>query len=165
MKAKFRFEPDRPFPTYAYLPGIHIHPNKPGGHSHKEEDPLIKHIDPATIQNNSDFRYALDLLNYGYYWESHVLFEAMWNAHHRKGSLADFFKALIKIAAGAIKDEMNQREAASGHFKRSLELITAIKSTEGDQFLGFSLTEMEKHLEEAILINSHNIIPLYPEWV
>lgn len=164
MKAKFRLEPERPFPAYAYLPGKNIHPNKLGGHSHEEDELLLNEIDPKTIHKNSDFRYALDLLNYGYYWESHVLFEAMWNAHKRKGSMADFFKAMIKIAAGAIKDELNHREAASGHFKRSLELIMAIRREEGERFLGFSLTELEKHLNEAILINSHRLIPLYPDW-
>lgn len=165
MKMKFRLQPDRNFPAYAFLPGIHIHPNKPGGHSHEEDELLLKHVDPSTIESNSDFRYAIDLLNYGYYWESHVFFEAMWNAHDRKGAVADFFKALIKIAAGAIKDELNHREAASLHFKRALELISAIKSKEGDKFLGFSLIDLEKHLNEAILINAHCLIPLYPDWV
>lgn len=164
MKTKYRLEPSKNFPEYAFLPGKHTHPNKPGGHSHKEDELKLKPVIAENINSNSDFRFGIDLLNYGYYWESHVLFEALWNSHERKGAMADFFKALIKIAAGAIKDELDQRGAASGHYKRALELIIAIKSVEGEMFLGFSLTELEKHINEAIETKSNTLLPIYPEW-
>lgn len=164
MKTKFRLEPNRPFPEYAFLPGKHTHPNKPGGHSHQEEELVLKPISPETISENSDFRFGIDLLNYGFYWESHVLFEAFWNAHKRTGPIAEFFKALIKIAAGAIKDELDHRAAASGHYKRALELINDIKRTEGDLFLGFSLSELESHLNDAIQNRTNSLFPLEPHW-
>jgi len=164
MRTKHRLEPQRSFPQYAFLPGKHVHPNRPGGHSHEVSNSFSKQIIQEEIHKSSDFRYGLDLLNYGYYWESHVLFESLWNAHERKGPMADFFKALIKIAAGAIKDELKQREAASGHYKRALELITSIRESEGDNFLGFSLPDLEKHLIDAMEINSHAVIPIYPQW-
>jgi hypothetical protein len=164
MKTTLRLEPSRSFPEYAFLPGKHIHPNKPGGHSHQDELLILNPINPEKISENSDFRYGIDLLNHGYYWESHVLFEAFWNAHQRTGVIADFFKALIKIAAGAIKDELDQRAAASGHYKRALELISDIKRTEGDSFLGFSLSEFERHLNDAIHNGTNSLFPLEPHW-
>lgn len=44
---------------------------------------------------------GIDLFNHGFYWESHEAWEAVWISAGRRGSVADFLKALIKVAAAA----------------------------------------------------------------
>jgi hypothetical protein len=65
-------------------------------------------------------------LNLGYFWESHVYLEAIWNENNRKGKEADLLKALIKIAAAGVKFRMNMKEAAIGHLARAKELFTTL---------------------------------------
>ena len=126
-----RYCPAKELPSYAFRPGQHIHPNKEGGHFFGTSEVLPSKL---SIKNN-DFLYAIDLFNNLYYWESHVYLEAIWNFYKRKGSEADFCKALIKLAAGALKQELNQNEQAKNHFLRSKELITNIEDY-SFEFLG-----------------------------
>lgn len=108
----------RPFPPYAHLPGQSVHPNKPGGHQEKDGEPK------ADQQNAQElFCYGIDLFNYGYFWEAHVYFEAIWHFEQRKGPSADFLKALIKLCAAALKARMGSQEASKGHVLRAIELL------------------------------------------
>ncbi|HET9845833.1 MAG TPA: DUF309 domain-containing protein [Nitrospira sp.] len=62
---------------------------------------------------------GIDLFNFGYWWESHEQFEALWHAfghHTREGS---FFKGLIQLAAACIKGVMNNPAAASRLLKNA----------------------------------------------
>lgn len=115
-----RYIPEKDFPPYAFVPGKHPHPEKENGHmfgtkvnSEKLED----------YQDSSAYLYAVDLYNHGYYWESHVWWECLWHLENRKGDLADFLKALIKLAAGKLKIKMGQKEVANNHILRAFELI------------------------------------------
>src|SRR5689334_15901904 len=94
-----RFIPTWPFPSYIFIPGVNPHPKKTGGHSHGEPEPKSEPLDLQKPQDSQFLRFSLDLYNYGYFWESHVYFEALWNAHGRQGSVADFLKGMIKLSA------------------------------------------------------------------
>lgn len=117
-----RFCPDREFPPYAFLPGKSPHPEKEGGHMFGHEI-QVEALTPSNLPTNPDFAYALDLFNYGYYWESHVWWEELWHLAGRKGPLADLLKALIKFAAAGVKIELEQSAPSMGHIDRGLELI------------------------------------------
>jgi hypothetical protein len=118
-----RYIPQKDFPAYAFVPGQHPHPEKEGGHMFGEEvssDQLLGFKDcPAYL-------YAIDLYNYGYYWEAHVWWECLWHLENRTGDLADFLKALIKLSAGKLKMKMGQEEIANNHIERGLALITEL---------------------------------------
>lgn len=106
------------FPPYAHLPGVSVHPNKPGGHQADRGEPK------ASTENAQElFEYGIDLFNFGYFWEAHVYFEALWHFEGRSGGNADFLKALIKLSAAALKARMNSTEAALGHKLRAHELL------------------------------------------
>lgn len=104
-----------------------------------EKDPIAPAILISTPQNNDHFKYALDLFNHGYFWESHVYFEALWNTHGRSGPVAEFMKAAIKLGAAAIKFKLGQGASGKGHLARAIELLDYVKSLEGNHFLGFDL--------------------------
>ena len=119
--------PDKAFPEYAFLPGHNPHPNKEGGHSYG-----VPEVEPLPLDSEFPFRseeylFSLDLYNFGFYWESHVGFEALWNKAGRTGFIADFLKALIKLGAAGIKARLKLEKAFEGHLERGYELFKAIQ--------------------------------------
>lgn len=147
---KKRYHPERDFPSYIFVPGENPHPKKTGGHMEGEDDPVTDPLDPARPFESDFLRYSLDLYNHGYFWEAHVYLESLWNAHKRRGPVADFLKALIKLSAGGVKISIGQAESARGHFERARELIESVMGTEGESFLGFNLKSIISQIDHAI---------------
>ena len=139
-----RYLPDRPFPPYAFIPGKHPHPEKPGGHMENTE---VSGEKLTSFKTNEAYLFAVDLYNSKYYWESHVWWEYLWHLENRKGETADFLKGLIKYAAGQIKEIMGQSDIAQGHFMRGRELLTPL----GNQRHGLSLPTFIKNPSIIIL--------------
>lgn len=121
-------------------------------------DPVSEPIPESDPGSSEHFRFAIDLYNYGYYWESHVYFEALWNAHKRQGPVADLLKALIKLGAGGVKLSLKENQNAEEHFERAKELLSDVKKHKGADFLGLNLNEL---LEQ---INSGKEIKIVPAW-
>jgi uncharacterized protein len=163
MNIQHRYIPSWPFPPYIFVPGKNPHPKKVGGHMEAEEDPCTEPLDLANPQEAEFLRYSLDLFNYGYFWESHVYFEALWNAHRREGSVADFLKGMIKLGAGGVKISIDQTEAAAGHYERARELFTSVKDAEGDVFLGFNLLNLIIKIDTALETKEMTIY-VHPDW-
>jgi len=138
--------PERQLPDYAFIPGLNPHPFKEGGHWFGEEEPIAKTIDDENPLSNKDYCYALDLINYEFYWEAHVYLEALWNAHKRSGPIAEFLKAIIICCAGEVKRIKGQNTAAEAHHKRAHELITLLIK-DHQEILGLKLLEMLKNWE------------------
>ena len=159
-----RFEPSIDFPAYAFLPGQHVHPNKSGGYRHLQDEPDVAPIDLHAPEQNKYFRHGIDLLNYGYFWESHVYFEALWNVHQRTGPVADFLKALIKIAAGGIKHQLGQTAAFKGHLERALEICNELREQKIEKVAGFHIEELSNRLNMSVETISMGVLPLYPSW-
>lgn len=160
---KKRLLPEREFPPYIFIPGKNPHPKKIGGHMEGEADPKAPKVSAQNPGENTELRYALDLLNYGYFWESHVYFEALWNAHGREGEMADFFKALIKLGAAALKLELAQYDRAVEHFLRAQELIRIVSQQVGEKFLGIDLTQLQEEITHQISLQRYQLIIL-PDW-
>lgn len=127
-----------------------------------EAEPTALLIDPNHPETNEIFRYALDLLSHGFFWESHVYFEALWNAHGRQGPIADFLKALIKLGAAGVKHLIGQVQAAAAHVERALELLEA-QRREGPTFLGFELAQMMTTLRTAMMQQRYEF-SFQPNW-
>jgi hypothetical protein len=124
-----------------------------------EQDPIVSPIDVKRPQFNEDFRYALDLFNHGYYWESHVYFEALWNAHGRHGPISDFLKGMIKLGAAGVKLALGQSGLAQGHKERAIDLFQALLDLEGEVFLGFRLRVLIESIGTSLAVPD-----VYPEW-
>lgn len=139
---KIRYLPNRPFPEYVFVPGENPHPKKVGGHMEGEKDPVVEPLNKDRPFDSDVLRYSLDLYNHGYFWESHVYFEALWNAHQRQGTIADFLKAMIKLGAAGVKKNIQQEQSARGHLDRAKELFQDVMAKEGEVFLGFNLKDL-----------------------
>lgn len=150
-------------PQYRFVPGDNPHPKKEGGHMEGQGDPVADPVELSRPEANKFFLYAIDLLNHGYFWESHVYFEALWNAHERKGSEADFFKGMIKLGAAGVKVTLNQWTHAQDHLERAVELFQSVKNVEGDSFLGFPLENLISQAK-SIIQNETFDLDLSPNW-
>lgn len=124
------------FPAYAFIPGLGMpHPEKVGGHMQEvivDGERLVHYL------TNEAYLFAVDLYNHGYYWESHVWWEYLWHLEGRKGETADFLKALIKLAAGRVKEKMGETEVAQQHYKRAYELFAPLESP----YMGLNLKDI-----------------------
>ena len=157
-----RYIPSWPFPSYIFIPGLNPHPKKEGGHMQDQMDPVGELIDLNNTQDNKFLRYSLDLYNNGYFWESHVYFEALWNVHKRTGSTADFLKGMIKLGAAGVKIQINQPANARTHFLRAKELFKSILDVEGSVYLGFDLKDIMAKIDLAL--DSQKSILVNPLW-
>ncbi|WPU66761.1 DUF309 domain-containing protein [Peredibacter starrii] len=158
-----RLIPDWPFPPYIFVPGENPHPKKSGGHMEGQGDPVARPIDLDHPEQSEFLRYSLDLYNAQYFWESHVYLEALWNAHGRVGSVADFLKGLIKLGAAGVKVKINQKASAIDHLLRAKELLSMVMEKEGSLFLGFNLEKIIDLIDNSI--DSKELsLKVYPEW-
>jgi hypothetical protein len=153
-----RLNPEKKFPPYAFVPGVHPHPEKAGGHMEGKKINISKPLDPNDIHSSSEFLYALDLYNFGFYWESHVYLEALWNCSQRKGPVADFLKGLIKLCAAGVKVKTNEENGVFGHAKSAKDLFLKLgKEVHDKYFAGFSLLNLISQAED-IMENSKNYV-------
>ena len=111
----------------------------------------MKEVEPLPLDTKFPFRsveylFSLDLYNFGYYWESHVGFEALWNRAGRKGFIADFLKALIKLGAAGIKARLKLEQAFQGHLERAYELFKGLPSNHSS-VAGFFVSDLLKYTD------------------
>ena len=134
-----RYCPNRKFPPYSFIPTQNLNPNRKGGYREGIPDPISKPINKNRYMYHHDYLFAIDLINYGYFWESHVYFEAIWHAHSREGDVANYCKALVKIAAGAIKNKQGRTKSANRLFEGTKEILCHLPP---NFYLGISLNEL-----------------------
>ena len=116
-------------PPYSYVPGHAPHPvSDPHGHMHGQSHAAPPELRPVAWEQSEAYRYGVDLFNHGYYWEAHESWESLWHAAGRRGSVALFLKALIKLAAAAVKVREGNSTGAMRHARRSIELLTELKA-------------------------------------
>jgi hypothetical protein len=141
-----RLVPDEPFPPYAFVPGRNPHPTgDPSGHSFGVEPAVPARVEPNHWQSCRPYLRGIDLFNAGYYWESHVAWESLWLACGRKGIVADFLKALIKLAAAGVKALEGTPDGVKSHSARAAELWRGVMrslGTDRDLFMGLRLNEL-----------------------
>jgi hypothetical protein len=142
-----RFLPARALPPYTFVPGGSVpHPiSHPDGHLHGTLRPPPEPLHPDTWPHNADYLYGIDLFNHGFYWEAHESWEGLWHAAGRRGPIADFLKALIKLAAAGVKHLEGMPRGTCSHAGRAAELwreVQARTASGEDRFLGFSFGDL-----------------------
>jgi len=145
---------ERPYPAYAHVPGVTPHPIRdPDGHSYKLKLPDVAAPDPADWPTCDLYGYGIDLFNAGYYWEAHEAWEAVWVAAGRRGTSADFLKALIKLAAAGVKICEATPAGARRHLRRAWDLFEIViqQSRAPDQlWFGLSPVTLQQSCERIL---------------
>ena len=63
-------------------------------------------------QNTEPYRFAIDLFNAAYYWESHEVLEAVWHAAGHDSPAGLLAQGVIQAAAALLKQSMGQGDSA-----------------------------------------------------
>ena len=109
-----RYAPERPLPPYRYIPGLNPHPiSDPKGHSHGRHAGRPAVPDPDAWAGSGEYRYAVDLHNFAYWWEAHEAWEGIWQGTDRRSRQAQFLQGLIQVSAGLLKAHLGRREGAA----------------------------------------------------
>ena len=110
----------------------------------------------------TEYLFAIDLFNHGYYWEAHEHWELLWQAAGREGLLADFLKGLIKLAAAGVKAREDNIAGVRRHAGRARDLfrLTEQKLQSGQEhFCGLPLGTLQRWcqgLESGRGLQQHN---------
>ncbi len=137
-----RYAPEVSLPPYAYVPG-HGHPHPvtdPRGHAFGHERPAGQFTpaalatlptDPtarrrtvaALLAADTQWLYAVDLFNEGFYWEAHEAWEHFWHVLGRTTPEARFVQGLIHLAAACVKIREGKPAGVAKHTQRARELL------------------------------------------
>jgi hypothetical protein len=94
---------------------------------HGQAAKAVAPLDPARWRECGEYLYGVDLFNHGFYWEAHEAWESLWHAAGRKGAVAAWLKALIKLAAAAVKLREGNARGVERHATRALELLREVE--------------------------------------
>jgi len=147
-----RLLPELPLPSYSYVTGHFPHPIRgPAGHMAGHVPQSIAPLDPARWRECRQYLRGIDLFNYGYYWEAHEAWEAVWHSVGRNGLLGDFLKGLIKLAAAGVKVREGRTAGVVRHALRAEELFARTadrmpSAADGmeQRLLGLSIAELQQ---------------------
>ena len=132
------------FPPYAFVPGRTPHPTRDlEGHSFGNAPETVAEFDPERWQTCDLYRYAIDLLNYGYWWEAHEALEALWIAAGRHSPTGRFLQGLIQIGVAMLKRHQGLNTAAVRLARDGLEKIRPVP----DGFLGIDQKDLHAQVE------------------
>ena len=142
-----------PFPNHKYIPGKSIHPTKGKNGFHIPNIAKdLSEFNTETWHNSQKYLYAIDLFNFGYWWEAHEVLEDLWIQTGKTTSLAKFIQGLIQISAALLKDFQSKSQAAE---KLAAKGLAKLRLQQGI-FLGIDVkqftTDVELYFQKKGLI-------------
>ena len=78
---------------------------------------------PDSWASSVHYLYAVDLFNFGFWWESHAAWEVVWRAAEKESLPALFVQGLIQVAAALLKRSQSRDTAAERLLSRGLERL------------------------------------------
>jgi len=136
-----------PFPSNRYIPGQGMHPRKSPYGSHIPELPTssIK-FGAKTWRDSFRYLYAIDLFNYGYWWEAHEVLEDLWIVTGKETLTGRFIQGLIQICAALLKETQSIHSGALRLAEKGLSKILL----RPDVFLGLDVTRFRDCVESFL---------------
>jgi hypothetical protein len=121
--------------------GAFPHPKRdPEGHAFGVTEREVAALEPDRWRSNEDYRFGFDLFNRGYYWEAHEVWEDVWNASGRQGTVSEMLKGLIKLAAAGVKVRQGQPSGVVKHASRVIDHFDRVEAADGrPHFAGIDL--------------------------
>lgn len=131
-----------PLPPYAFVPGLHPHPRRdPRGHAYGQPEPKRERLDATDWAASATYLRAFTLLNAGYCWEAHELFEALW--HASEGPVKSLLQGLIRLVAAGVKLREGRPRGVRHHGQAAAALFAEVRAQAGATVAGLDLAEAE----------------------
>jgi hypothetical protein len=140
-----RYFPEKEFPPYKYRNTTQLHPERENGYDISLEKDDSRDFDESNFRINKTYLFAIDLHNYGYFWEAHVWFEKLWLNAEKGSDLKKILAALIKISAASLKFQLEKETSFQSLCKKALSDLESIKK---DKILGLNKNELIDELEK-----------------
>ncbi len=115
-----RLVPDIGLPSRAHVPGSGSKPDLVPLEQAKALAPAVTQAE--TWHDNVPYLYGHDLMQTGYYWEAHEVWEAVWLASPANSPERLLLQALIQKANARLKSRMH-RENASARLLAQVEAL------------------------------------------
>jgi predicted metal-dependent hydrolase len=147
-----RLLPSAELPRYTYVPGAGVpHPIRdPKGHSYGRKYPAPPPLEPGSWAENRSYLWAIDLFNFGFYWEAHEEWERLWRSTGADSLAGRFLKGLIKLAAAGVKVRERSVHGVRRHAASAGEVFADVAAeTAGDKFCGLELTYLQFAADRA----------------
>jgi hypothetical protein len=136
-----------PLPRYRFVPGRSPHPRRDRqGHSYGHPEPRAERVEAAAWRSSRAYLFGIDLYNLGYFWESHEMLEALWNAAGSASVEKQFFQAIIQIAASNLKFFMGAESAGRALAERALAKLSDVPS----DFMGLDVAALRREVAARI---------------
>jgi len=163
-EAASRLAPSIPFPPYAYVPGRDPHPTRnPIGHRFLSNPAHPLALDANDWRSSSFYLYGVDLFNFGYYWEAHEMWEALWRTCGRSGRIALFLQGLIRLAAAGVSVRRQNARGLRIHARRAMELFMKASlefEIVDTHCMGLNLTELADFARNIASRTRNENVPL-----
>ena len=141
--------PDWPLPEYRYVPGLHPHPFRhPSGHSYTDGSaPDHPSWSPDTPwKSDRAYLRGMDLFDQRYFWESHELWEGVWQQMPRDSTYALLLQSLIQSGAYCLKVHVNDHVIADRLLARVSQRLALVITREGPVYRGLHLPTLMDRL-------------------
>ena len=147
----------RLFPCYRFIPGQSPHPRRhPDGHSFGLPEPESPAFAPEQWDRSETYLFAVDLFNFGYWWEAHEGWESLWHAAGRRTEQASFFRGLIQLAAAHLKRETGNTPAALNLTNRALERFRTARP----RYMGIDVTDLIRAINDSFFTADPNPVAI-----
>ncbi|MHC4263633.1 MAG: DUF309 domain-containing protein [Planctomycetota bacterium] len=134
-------------------------PYRPGTEDRRPELPELSDADPWP--RSAVVRFGLDLLNHGFPWEAHEVWERPWRARRTTDPAgAELLQTLIQLAAARVLARDGRTTGARRVVERALAHLAASR-TEAPRF-GLAPEEIESALLDAPDSRQLPVPPLVP---
>lgn len=141
-----RYLPDEPWPAYAYRPGRDPHPTRdPDGHSHGIPEDESAAEAPGDWARSPRFLRGVDLLNHGYGWEAHEVWESMWHRPAERAQ-AELLQALIQLAAATVQQSVDRPDGRARLCHRALDHLRKVREDGHRVYMGLELEALRSVL-------------------
>ena len=141
-----RFVPDRPFPRYAFVPGVNPHPVRdPEGHMFGASPRKVAPCAPEAWRSDVEYLFGVDLYHAAFFWEAHEVWEGLWKAA-ADPIQRDFLQGLIQVAAAVLKIRMEEPDGARKLRDRARERLERV-AKQHERYMGVDVPELLAALE------------------
>jgi hypothetical protein len=106
MSNRRRWAGQLAFPRYGFVPGETPHPSRVAADAHALPEPC---------DDRTALAFGVDLFNHGYFWEAHEVWEGPWRRAEPDSDRWIFYKALIRLAAAALKQRVDSPAGVAAH--------------------------------------------------
>ena len=131
------------FPSFKYIPKLTSNPDD--DHIPIYKEPIIA-FSSHTWKESETYLYAIDLFNFGYFWEVHEVLEKIWLKLGKKSPEGIFIQGIIQLSVALLKKTQSNPVGV----KRLLQKAVPKILSQNGVYLGIEVEELINEFKRFI---------------